>query len=172
MSRDDFRSYHGQPVIKEPTWTWEVPTYFFTGGMGGASAGLAYLAGLRGNDVLARRAWAASLGAIGVSPVFLISDLGRPARFLNMLRMFKVTSRALEHVQGRLPVRRRPEVRGRTAARGYRARRADGRVAPPGKDHRGPFRQGIAGHRRGRAVRAVTRPLTRSAPVVRSRGAG
>jgi hypothetical protein len=85
-------SYHGQPVIKEPTWTWEIPTYFFTGGMAGASAGLAYLSDLRGNDVLARRAWAVSLGAIGISPVFLISDLGRPARFLNMLRMFKVTS--------------------------------------------------------------------------------
>ena len=85
-------SYHGQPVIKEPTWTWEIPTYFFTGGLAGASAGLGYLAGLRGNDVLARRAWAASFAGIAVSPAFLISDLGRPARFLNMLRMFKVTS--------------------------------------------------------------------------------
>jgi hypothetical protein len=92
MSAPEPTSYHGQPVLKEPTWTWEIPTYFFTGGMSGASAGLAYLAGLRGNEVLARRAWAVSLGAIGVSPLFLISDLGRPARFLNMLRMFKVTS--------------------------------------------------------------------------------
>jgi DMSO reductase anchor subunit len=86
------RSYHGQPVIKEPTWTWEIPCYFFTGGMSGASAGLAYLSGLRGEDELARRAWAVAVGAIGVSPLLLISDLGRPARFLNMLRMFKVTS--------------------------------------------------------------------------------
>jgi Polysulfide reductase len=85
-------SYHGQPVIKEPTWTWEIPTYFFTGGLGGASAGLACLSELRGNDVLARRAWAASLAGIGVSPLFLISDLGVPMRFINMLRMFKITS--------------------------------------------------------------------------------
>ena len=85
-------SYHGQPILKEPTWTWEIPTYFFTGGTAGASAGLAYLSGLRGNEMLARRAWAVSMGAIAVSPAFLISDLGRPARFLNMLRMFKVTS--------------------------------------------------------------------------------
>ncbi|MBV9603711.1 MAG: polysulfide reductase NrfD [Solirubrobacterales bacterium] len=85
-------SYHGQPVLKEPTWTWEIPMYFFTGGMSGASAGLAYLSELRGNQVLARRAWAISLGAIGISPAFLISDLGKPTRFLNMLRMFKVTS--------------------------------------------------------------------------------
>lgn len=86
------RSYHGQPVIKQPTWTWEVPVYFFTGGVAGASAGLAYLSGLAGNDVLARRAWITAAGAIAVSPPLLISDLGRPTRFLNMLRMFKVTS--------------------------------------------------------------------------------
>ena len=86
------RSYHGQPVIKQPTWTWEVPVYFFTGGVAGASAGLAYLSGLAGNDVLARRAWITAGGAIAVSPPLLISDLGRPTRFLNMLRMFKVTS--------------------------------------------------------------------------------
>jgi formate-dependent nitrite reductase membrane component NrfD len=79
-------------VIKEPTWTWEIPCYLFTGGLAGASAGLAYLADLRGNDVLARRAWGSALVGISASPAFLISDLGRPARFLNMLRMFKVTS--------------------------------------------------------------------------------
>ncbi len=92
MSAAEPRSYHGQPVIKEPVWTWEIPTYFFTGGMGGAGAGLAYLAGLRGNETLARRGWAVALGGVAVSPAFLISDLGKPVRFLNMLRMFKVTS--------------------------------------------------------------------------------
>lgn len=86
------RSYHGQPVIKEPTWTWEIPSYLFTGGLAGASAGLAWLSELRGNDVLARRAWGVSLAGLAVSPGFLISDLGRPARFFNMLRVFKVTS--------------------------------------------------------------------------------
>ena len=86
------RSYHGQPVLKDPTWTWEIPNYFYTGGLAGASAGLAYLSGLRGNDVLARRSWATALCAITVNPPLLISDLGRPLRFLNMLRMFKVTS--------------------------------------------------------------------------------
>jgi hypothetical protein len=86
------RSYYGQPVIKEPVWTPEIPWYFFAGGLGGASAGLAYLAGRTGNDALARRAWLVALGGVGVSPVLLISDLGVPSRFLNMLRMFKVTS--------------------------------------------------------------------------------
>jgi polysulfide reductase-like protein len=88
----EVQSYHGQAVIKEPIWSWEIPCYFFTGGLGGASAGLAYLSGLRGEDELARRAWAVSVTGIGVSPLLLISDLGRPARFLNMFRMFKVTS--------------------------------------------------------------------------------
>ena len=92
MSSTEPRSYYGQPVIKEPTWTWEIPMYFFTGGLAGSSAGLAHLSELRGNDVLAQRAWAGALAGIAASPVFLISDLGRPMRFLNMLRMFKVTS--------------------------------------------------------------------------------
>jgi len=86
------RSYYGQPVLKQPVWSWEIPIYFFTGGLGGASAGLAYLSELRGDDQLARRAWAAALAGLSVSPALLISDLGRPARFLNMLRMFKITS--------------------------------------------------------------------------------
>jgi hypothetical protein len=86
------RSYHGQPVLKEPIWSWEIPCYFFTGGLAGASAGLAFLSGVRGNDVLAHRAWATAAAASAASPALLISDLGRPARFLNMLRMFKLTS--------------------------------------------------------------------------------
>jgi DMSO reductase anchor subunit len=81
-----------RPIVKEPTWTGEIPMYFYAGGLAGASAGFAYLTGLRGADTVARRAWLAALAGAGVSPVFLISDLGRPARFLNMLRMFKVTS--------------------------------------------------------------------------------
>jgi hypothetical protein len=85
-------SYYGRPVIKEPVWTPEIPAYFFAGGMAGASAGLAYLAERTDNPVLARRAWTVALGGIAVSPALLISDLGVPSRFLNMLRMFKVTS--------------------------------------------------------------------------------
>jgi DMSO reductase anchor subunit len=84
--------YYGRPVIKEPVWTPEIPAYFFAGGMAGASAGLAYLAERTDNEVLARRAWTVALGGIAVSPALLISDLGVPSRFLNMLRMFKVTS--------------------------------------------------------------------------------
>jgi hypothetical protein len=88
-SRD---SYYGRPVVKPPVWTWEIPVYIFTGGLAGASAGLAYGAGLTDRDVLARRAWLVALAGVGISPVLLISDLGRPERFYNMLRVFKITS--------------------------------------------------------------------------------
>ena len=80
MSSVDGRSYYGQPVLKEPVWTPEIPVYFFTGGLGGASAGLAFLSELRGNDQLARCAWAASFAGLAVSPPLLISDLGVPRR--------------------------------------------------------------------------------------------
>ncbi len=92
QTETEIRTYHGQPVLKEPIWTWEIPSYFFTGGLAGASAGLAYLSSLRGNDVLARRTWATALVSVAISPALLTSDLGRPLRALNMLRMFKVTS--------------------------------------------------------------------------------
>jgi formate-dependent nitrite reductase membrane component NrfD len=82
----------GRPVIKPPVWTFEIPLYFYFGGLAGASAGLALLSDLRGEHALARRAWATALAGGVVSPVLLISDLGRPRRFLNMLRLFKVTS--------------------------------------------------------------------------------
>ncbi len=85
-------SYYGQPILKQPVWTWEIPVYFFAGGLAGASAGLAYASERRGNATLAKRAWINSLLAISASPPLLISDLGRPERFLNMLRMFKITS--------------------------------------------------------------------------------
>ncbi|MEA2294239.1 MAG: hypothetical protein QOE86_1878 [Solirubrobacteraceae bacterium] len=86
------QSYYGQPILNQPTWTWEIPTYFFFGGMSGASAVLALAAEERGNDVLARRAWLVANLGIMVSPPLLISDLGRPERFLNMMRVFKPTS--------------------------------------------------------------------------------
>jgi formate-dependent nitrite reductase membrane component NrfD len=45
-----------------------------------------------GNDLLARRSIYIGAAADAVSPLLLVSDLGRPERFLNMLRVFKVTS--------------------------------------------------------------------------------
>jgi hypothetical protein len=88
----EFRSYHGRPIIKEPVWSWEVPWYFFTGGLAGASASLGLGARLAANHRLARSAWMVSGAAVTASVPLLVSDLGRPERFPYMLRMFKVTS--------------------------------------------------------------------------------
>jgi DMSO reductase anchor subunit len=90
--REQWTSYYGRPVIKEPVWTPEVPIYFFTGGLAGASAGLAFVARLTGRKQLARAATGNAFAGVAVSPLLLISDLGMPKRFLNMLRVFKVTS--------------------------------------------------------------------------------
>jgi formate-dependent nitrite reductase membrane component NrfD len=88
----EMRSYYGRPVIKEPTWTWEVPTYFFTGGLAGASAVLSAAAKLTGNEKLSKTALYIGAVADLASPALLISDLGRPERFHHMLRVVKVTS--------------------------------------------------------------------------------
>jgi formate-dependent nitrite reductase membrane component NrfD len=91
-TRGDRTATHARPVIKPPVWTWEIPVYFWAGGLGGASAALAYGARLAGNMELERRAWAVALAGLGASPPLLVSDLGRPARFINMLRVLKPTS--------------------------------------------------------------------------------
>jgi formate-dependent nitrite reductase membrane component NrfD len=88
----EMRSYYGRPIIKEPVWTWQIPTYFFTGGLAGASAVLSSAARVAGNQKLARRALYIAAAADLVSPPLLISDLGRPERFHHMLRVVKVTS--------------------------------------------------------------------------------
>jgi polysulfide reductase-like protein len=85
--------YYGLPLFKEPQWTWQVPLYFFSGGAAGASAVIATFAEVFSHDQnLARQARWLALGGIGVSAVLLISDLGRPDRFLGMLRVFKPQS--------------------------------------------------------------------------------
>ena len=68
------RSYYGRPVIKEPIWKPEIPIYFFTGGLAGASAGLAFAARVSGNDKLARAATGNALAGIVTSPTTLIPN--------------------------------------------------------------------------------------------------
>jgi hypothetical protein len=85
-------SYYGRPILKEPVWTWEIPLYFFCGGMAGAAAPFAVVSELRGDEALARRAWLVALAGVAASPPLLIDDLGRPERFPYMLRLLKPTS--------------------------------------------------------------------------------
>jgi hypothetical protein len=88
-----FRSYYGRPVLKDPAWkTVDVAAYLFLGGLAGASSALAAAAHRAGYDELATVARITAGGAISGSAAALVHDLGRPARFVSMLRVFKVTS--------------------------------------------------------------------------------
>src|SRR5262249_41590695 len=81
-----------QPVLKAPVWTWEIPVYFFVGGIAGMSAVIALFATLhRMLDLVKLSMLIAAIGAV-ISPILLTMDLGRPRLFLNMLRVFKYQS--------------------------------------------------------------------------------
>jgi formate-dependent nitrite reductase membrane component NrfD len=88
----DFSSYYDRPVLKETVWGPDIPAYLFLGGLAGASSALAAAAQLSDHQELARAAKAGAAGAISLSMAALVHDLGRPARFINMLRVVKVTS--------------------------------------------------------------------------------
>ncbi|ANH40387.1 Polysulfide reductase, NrfD [Nocardioides dokdonensis FR1436] len=88
-----FESYYGRPILKEPTWkTPDVPIYLWIGGVAGGSALLAEGAALSGLPGLERVTRLTAAGGAVVGTVALVHDLGRPERFLNMLRVFKPTS--------------------------------------------------------------------------------
>ena len=93
--RDDhqFTSYYGKPIINLPVWEErDIAGYLFAGGLAGASSILAAGGDLSGRPRLARRSKLCAAAALGVSLVALVHDLGRPGRFINMLRVFKPTS--------------------------------------------------------------------------------
>jgi formate-dependent nitrite reductase membrane component NrfD len=82
---------HG-PFIHAPVWGWEVASYFWLGGMASGSAFVALACDVAGDHRSAAIARKVSLGAVASAPVLLIADLGRPERFLNMMRIFKPRS--------------------------------------------------------------------------------
>lgn len=87
--------YYGLPLLKAPVWEIDIPVYYFLGGAAGAALLLGAAAQLDGSDELDRLAqrchWIGIVGAT-TGAALLIHDLGRPARFLNMLRVFRPTS--------------------------------------------------------------------------------
>lgn len=91
----DGPTYYDQPMLKEPVWIWSVPAYFYTGGVAAGAAvvgAVAQIVDRDGLDRLIRRSrWLATAGTT-VGGALLVHDLGRPARFLNMLRVFRPTS--------------------------------------------------------------------------------
>jgi len=88
----EFTSYYGRPVVKPAPWGPEIAGYLFLGGVAGGAGLLAAGGQLTGQDTLRRNCRLAAISAVGLGAVALVHDLGRPERFLNMLRTFKLTS--------------------------------------------------------------------------------
>ena len=80
------------PIINAPVWTWEIPLYFWFGGIAAGSSFVALACDLAGDEHSASVARKVALAALVPSPPLLILDLGRPERFYNMLRIFKPRS--------------------------------------------------------------------------------
>ncbi len=93
VPRAEFSSYYGRPVLQRPTWkARNIAGYFFLGGVAAGSSLLGAGADLTGRPSLRRVGRLAAAGAVGGSLLALIDDLGRPDRFLNMLRVVRPTS--------------------------------------------------------------------------------
>jgi formate-dependent nitrite reductase membrane component NrfD len=88
----EFTSYYGRPVVKPVPWGHDIAEYLFLGGVAGGSAVLAAGAQLTGRATLRRNCRLAALVSISLGAFALVRDLGRPERFLNMLRVIKLTS--------------------------------------------------------------------------------
>ncbi len=91
----DSPTYYDRPVLKEPVWIWSVPAYFHAGGTAAGAVAVGAAARLLSGDehadlVTTCRRLAAAGNVAGTA--LLIHDLGRPARFLHMLRVFRPTS--------------------------------------------------------------------------------
>ena len=88
-------SYYNVPVIHKPHWKWLIIVYFFLGGLSSASYVLASItAFMSGREArqITRTGRYISLAALLPCPFLLIMDLGRPERFLMMLRILKLRS--------------------------------------------------------------------------------
>jgi formate-dependent nitrite reductase membrane component NrfD len=88
-------SYYGLPVIHKAHWDWRIVAYFFVGGICGAANAIATLSRWHGGkegESISRIGRYVSFAMVVPSMAFLIADLGRPERFLNMLRIMKIRS--------------------------------------------------------------------------------
>src|SRR5215217_7422341 len=93
-SRREDKNYYGIPPIKHAHWTWQIPVYFWVGGIGAGAHLFSTIAQLLGHEdrALIRSSRYIVLLTMILSPVLLIWDLGRPERFYNMLRILKLRS--------------------------------------------------------------------------------
>jgi formate-dependent nitrite reductase membrane component NrfD len=88
------KNYYGIPPIKHAHWTWQIPVYFWIGGIGAGVHLFSTMAQILGHRdaALTRASRYTVLGTMMLSPILLIWDLGRPERFYNMLRVLKLRS--------------------------------------------------------------------------------
>ena len=87
-----FTSYYGRPVVKPSPWESDIPAYLFLGGLAAGSSLLGAGADLTGRPALRRASRLGALVSISLSMGALVHDLGKPSRFVNMLRVAKPTS--------------------------------------------------------------------------------
>jgi formate-dependent nitrite reductase membrane component NrfD len=88
------KNYYGVPPIKHAHWTWQIPVYFWIGGIGAGVHLFSTIAQILGHkdEALTRASRYTVLLTMILSPILLIWDLGRPERFYNMLRVLKLRS--------------------------------------------------------------------------------
>jgi formate-dependent nitrite reductase membrane component NrfD len=87
--------YYGLPVLKRPHWKWEIAVYFWLGGIAAGAYAIAAVADVFGDEddrATVRTGRLIAFPLILVCPLLLIKDLGRPEKFLNMLRIVKIKS--------------------------------------------------------------------------------
>lgn len=92
---DKASTYYNIPLINKAHWSWEIVLYFFLGGLAGGSflvSTIAHLFGSAKDAPLICAGRYLSFVCILISPILLIKDLGRPERFLHMLRVLKLRS--------------------------------------------------------------------------------
>ena len=92
--RREDKNYYGVPPIKHAHWTWQIPIYFWIGGLGAGAHMFSTVAQLLGHrdEALQRASRYTVLVTMILSPILLIWDLGRPERFYNMMRILKLRS--------------------------------------------------------------------------------
>ncbi len=87
-------TYYDRPLLKAPHWEWNVVTYLFLGGVMGGLGLIQLIA--HSSDESERKlkttARVSSFILAAANPAILITHLGRPERFLNMLRIVKFKS--------------------------------------------------------------------------------
>jgi formate-dependent nitrite reductase membrane component NrfD len=87
-------TYYDRPLLKMPHWNWQIATYLFTGGLMGGLGLIQLLVDPRDDSErkLRHSVRITAFLLAAANPAILITHLGKPERFLNMLRIVKFKS--------------------------------------------------------------------------------